>query len=166
MPISGIPAGERVFLDANVQVYHFLQVEPLAQICRALFRRIARREIEAFTSADVAADVIHRAMVTEAVAKLGLQPGDAVSYLKAHPQAVRELQQYKTIPHEFTLARIHILAVTYREIHNSKQFRDEYGMLTNDSVILAVMRRHKLVHLVTNDDDFKRVSEIKVWLPR
>ena len=95
-----------------------------------------------------------------------MQLGGAVSYLKAHPQVVRELQQYKTIPREFTLARIHILAVTYREIHNSKQFRDEYCMLTNDSVILAVMRRHKLMHLVTNDDDFKRVSEIKVWLPR
>lgn len=138
----------------------------MAQICRMLFGRIARREIKAFTSADVAADVIHRVMVAEAVAKFGLQPGDAVSYLKAHPQAVRELQQYKTIPREFTLARIHILAITYREIHNSKQFRDEYGMLTNDSVILAVMRRHKLVHLVTNDDDFKRVPGIKVWLPR
>ena len=166
MPLSGIPAGTRVFLDANMQVYHFLQVEPLAQICRMLFGRIARREIRAFTSADVAADVIHRVMVAEAVAEFGLQRGDAVSYLKAHPQAVRELQQYKTIPREFTLARIHILAITYREIHNSKQFRDEYGMLTNDSVILAVMRRHKLVHLVTNDDDFKRVPGIKVWLPR
>jgi len=44
-----------VFLDANVQIYHFLQVEPLAQTCRMLFRRIAKREIEAFTSADVAA---------------------------------------------------------------------------------------------------------------
>lgn len=65
MSFSGIPAGTRVFLDANVQIYHFLQVEPLAQICRALFRRIAKREIEAFTSADMAADVIHRAMVTD-----------------------------------------------------------------------------------------------------
>ena len=76
------------------------------------------------------------------------------------------MQQYKTIPREFTLARIHILDVTYREIHNSKQFRDEYGMLTNDSIILAVMRRHRLMHLVTNDDDFKRVPGIKVWMPR
>jgi len=57
-------------------------------------------------------------------------------------------------------------AVTYQEMHNSKQFCDEYGMLTKDSVILAVMRPHKLMHLVTNDDDFKRVPEIKVWLPR
>lgn len=166
MPFSKIPAGTRVFLDANVQAYHFLQVEPLAQTCHVLFRRIARQEIEAFTSASVAADVVHRAMVIEAVTKLGLQSREAVSYLKAHPQAIRELQQYKIIPHEFTLARIHILDVTYKEIHNSKQFRDEYGMLTNDSIILAVMQRHNLVHLVTNDDDFERVPGIQVWMPR
>ena len=166
MPLSRIPAGTNVFIDANVQVYHFLQVEPLAQHCHALFRRIARREVRAFTSADVAAHVIHRVMVAEAVAKFGLRPGDAVSYLKAHPQAVKELQQYKTIPREFTLARIHILDVTYREIHNSRQFRDEYGLLTNDSIILALMKRNRLVHLVTNDDDFKRVPGIKVWMPR
>jgi predicted nucleic acid-binding protein len=92
VPLSRIPAGTRVFLDANVQVYHFLQVEPLAQICHALFRRIAGREIEAFTSADVAAHVIHRVMIVEAVAKFGLQPGEAVPYLRAQPQAVRELQ--------------------------------------------------------------------------
>ena len=76
------------------------------------------------------------------------------------------MQWYRTIPSDIAQARVHILGVTYREIHNSKQFRDEHGMLTNDSVILAVMRRHKLVHLVTNDDDFKRVPGIKVWMPR
>jgi predicted nucleic acid-binding protein len=166
MSLSEIPVGTQVLLDVNVQAYHFLQVEPLARICDALFRRIARREIEAFTPAGTAADVIHRVMVAEAVARFGLPSREAVSYLKAHPQAVKELQQYKTIPHEFTLARIHILDITYKEIHNSKQFRDEYGMLTNDSIILAVMREHKLVHLVTNDDDFERVPGIQVWMPR
>ncbi len=166
MPFSQIPAGTRVFLDANIQVYHFLKVEPLAQICHALFRRIGGREIQGFTSADVAAHVIHRVMVAEAVVKFGLQSGDAVSYLKAHPRAVSELLQYKTIPREFTLARIHILDLTYREIHNSKQFRDQYGLLTNDSLIMAVMKRHKLTHLATNDGDFKRVPGIKVWMPR
>ena len=30
---------------------------------------------------------------------------------------------------------------------------------------LGVMERDKLIHLVTNDRDFERVSGIKVWLP-
>ena len=166
MLLTKIPDGAQVFLDANVQAYHFLQTEPLAQICGSLFRRIARRGIEAFTSSGVAAEVIHRVMVAEAITRFGLQPSDAVSYLKTHPQAIRELRQYKAIPREFTLARIHILDITYREIHTSKRYRADYGMLTNDSIILAVMQRYKLVHLVTNDRDFERVPGIKVWMPR
>ncbi len=166
MPFSKIPTGTRLFLDANVQVYHFLKVEPLGQICHTLFQRIGKREIEAFTSADVAAHVIHRVMVAEAIAKFSLPPNKAISYLKTHPQAIQELQQYKVIPREFSLARIHILDLTYREIHNSKQFRDKYGLLTNDSLILAMMTQYKLTHLATNDNDFKRVSEIKIWMPR
>ncbi|MFQ5854822.1 MAG: PIN domain-containing protein [Anaerolineae bacterium] len=35
-----------------------------------------------------------------------------------------------------------------------------------DSIILAVMERHKLIHLITNDSDFERVPSIKVWMPR
>lgn len=52
-----------------------------------------------------------------------------------------------------------------QELHNSKRYRSEYGLLTRDSIILAVMERHKLIHLVTNDRDFEQVPGIKVWLP-
>jgi predicted nucleic acid-binding protein len=31
----------------------------------------------------------------------------------------------------------------------------DYGLMTNDSLIVAVMQDHKLVHLATNDRDFK-----------
>jgi predicted nucleic acid-binding protein len=40
-------------------------------------------------------------------------------------------------------------------LHQSKQFRTDYGLMTNDSLIVAVMQDHKLVHLATNDRDFK-----------
>jgi hypothetical protein len=63
-----------VFVDANVMVYFFLQVEPFAETCRDFFQRVGHLEIEAFTGADVAGTVIHRVMVAEAITKLGLQP--------------------------------------------------------------------------------------------
>jgi predicted nucleic acid-binding protein len=165
MPLTRIPSGAMVFVDANILTYYFLEIHPFIEACDAFFERVANREIRAFTSADAAADVIHRVMVGEAIAQFGLESRKAVSYLKAHPDVVKQLQHYKTIPGDFTHARIHILDVTYRELHNSKRYRSEYGLLTRDSIILAVMERHKLIHLVTNDRDFKRVSGIKVWLP-
>lgn len=55
--------------------------------------------------------------------------------------------------------------MTYREIHGSRRYRDDYGLLTADSLLLAVMERHKLGDLVTNDEDFQRVPGIRVWMP-
>jgi predicted nucleic acid-binding protein len=62
-------------------------------------------------------------------------------------------------------ANIDILPLTVRELHASKTPRREYGLLTNDSLIIAVMRNHKLRHLVTYDSGFLRVSGIQAWMP-
>ena len=80
MHLSELPAGSRVFVDANVMVYFFLQVEPFVETCRDFFA--------------------------------------------------------------------------------------DYGLLTGDSIILAVMERYKLIDLATNDPDFERVPGIRVWMPR
>ncbi len=40
------------------------------------------------------------------------------------------------------------------------------GLLTNDALIVALMRRHGLTNLVTNDDDFDSVPGLTVWKPR
>ena len=105
-------------------------------------------------------------MVAEAITHFGLQPREAVNYLKTHPDAVKQLQRYKTIPSDIAQARVRILDVTYRELHASKKYRADHGLLTADSIILAVMERHKLIHLVSNDHDFERVPGIRVWRPR
>lgn len=165
MRLSDLPTENQVFVDANIMVYFFLQVEPFAEICKNFFQRAAHRKIEAFTGADVAGTVIHRVMIAEAITEFGLQSGETVGYLKAHPDAVKKLQRYKTIPSEIAQARVHILDVTYRELHASKKYRADYGLLTADSMILAVMERNKLIHLATNDLDFERVAGIKVWMP-
>jgi len=40
------------------------------------------------------------------------------------------------------------------------------GLLTNDAIVIALMRRQGLSHLVTNDDDFDAVPGITVWKPK
>jgi len=105
-------------------------------------------------------------MVVEARERYELPARQVVTYLKKHPDAVRRLTRYKQIPGEFSRARVRILDVTYREIHASKQFRDDYGLLTDDSLLLAVMLRHNLSDLASNDADFKRVANVQLWMPR
>jgi len=163
--LADIPAGTRIFADANILSYALSTIEPFHHLTLPFLERSARQDIEILTSAFQAAHVVHRAMVVEARQRYELSSREVVPYLKKHPDAVRGLTRYKEIPGEFSRARISILDVTYREIHASKQFRDNYGLLTDDSITLAVMSRHGLSNLASNDGDFKRVSDIRLWTP-
>lgn len=42
----------------------------------------------------------------------------------------------------------------------------ECSLMTADAAIVALMRRHGLTDLVTNDDDFDQVPGIRIWKPR
>jgi predicted nucleic acid-binding protein len=41
----------------------------------------------------------------------------------------------------------------------------KYRLLAMDSAHLAIMRRNGLTNLATNDADFQRVADLKIWKP-
>lgn len=104
-------------------------------------------------------------MIAEAVRQFDLQPREAVEYLKKHPHAVRRLDEHLTIPSRVYQRGIEILPVTHVELHASRPIRARYGLMTNDSLIVAVMRRYQVINLATTDADFDRVGEITTWHP-
>lgn len=155
-----------VMLDANIVIYALFPQTSQHQSCKKLLERGARGDVQLHLVVNTVADVIHRTMVLEVLAQGPFQKSaEAVTYLKQNPQAVLKLTRYKTILHELKQVRINILPLTYRDLHVSKQYRDKYGLMTNDSLILAVMQREKIQYLATNDTDFQRVPTIAVRLP-
>lgn len=166
MTLSNVPAGTKIFLDANVLVFHLTQAHPLSADCTAFLRRIALRELAGLTSAIVVAEVLHRMMIVEAVERQGFQTSrEAVEYLQAHPTFVQTLQKHLDIPSALARMHIDIKPVDHIDLHTSKRFRRDYGLMTNDSLVLAVMKRHRIVNLATNDQGFQRVPPIRVWTP-
>ena len=165
-PFDRIPANVPVMLDANIVVYALFPQVRLHEACKELLERGARGEVQLHLGTNTAADIIHRAMVLELLAQDSfVKSADAVTYLKRNPRAVQELTRYKTILGDLRQARINILPITYRDLHESRQFRNENGLMTNDSIIVAVMKRYKIQHLATNDADFERVPGIAVRRP-
>jgi predicted nucleic acid-binding protein len=59
-----------------------------------------------------------------------------------------------------------VLPVDDQLLREATRLAVQHGILTNDAMIVALMQRHGLVHLVSNDDDFDRVSGLTVWKPR
>ena len=59
MTFADIPPSASLFVDANTLVYHFAADAHLGPACKALLRRIDRREIQGFTSTHVLSDLAH-----------------------------------------------------------------------------------------------------------
>src|SRR5262249_1654985 len=61
-----IPAGERIFVDGNILIYHFSGISPES---RAFLQRCERKQVEAVTGTHILLEVTHRLMVLEALHK-------------------------------------------------------------------------------------------------
>ena len=57
---------------------------------------------------------------------------------------------------------VSIEAVSRRDLYNSRLARKEFGLMSNDSLLIATMRRLKLRNMITNDSDFKQVKNILI----
>ncbi len=66
MSLADLRDGDRVFIDANIFIYHF---GGRSLECKALLERCARRDLLGYTSTPVLAEVLHRRMVAEAIAQ-------------------------------------------------------------------------------------------------
>jgi predicted nucleic acid-binding protein len=118
-----------------------------------------------FTAAFVVAEVIHRVMVNEARQQLQRSARETVEYLQQNPAFVRRLSRHLTVASDIGKVGVDILPLAVNDLYASKAFRRDHGLLTNDSLIVAVMRNHKLRHLASHDGRFDRIPGLQLWNP-
>jgi predicted nucleic acid-binding protein len=164
MPIT-LPDGTAVFLDANIFVYHFSGPIPYTAPRGQLLQRIENGGLFGFTSTLVVAETLHRLMIIEAVATLQVEPKTAIRYLKANPKHVARLTQHLLVPDSIQAIGIELLSLEVDDIKASAGIKKDYGLLTNDAINLALMRRHRLTCIASNDSDFEHVTDLLVWKP-
>ena len=78
---------------------------------------------------------------------------------------MRGLTQTWLIAERLTHLPLHVIAVTPKLWHRAIQISRESGLLMNDAIILACLRRLHLRHLASNDTDFARVPGLTLWRP-
>ncbi len=88
MRLADLQDGDRVFIDANIFIYH---CGGRSQECKVLLERCARRDLLAYTSTPILAEVLHRLMVAEAIAKGLVTAKTAVRKLREQPELVKQL---------------------------------------------------------------------------
>jgi predicted nucleic acid-binding protein len=165
MTFADIPLGAAVFLDANILVYHFTPHPVLGQACTDLLERARRLELTTFTSAAALADVAHRLMTSDASATHGQPMTGIVRWLKRHPASVRTLNRPRQVLLDIPSYNMQVLPVTKALIEDATLVSQQTGLLTNDGLVVAVMRQHGLDALASHDADFDRVPGLTRYAP-
>ena len=162
MTTDRVPSATRIFLDSTIFVYHATGVSPQ---CRALLERCEAGDVAGVTSVVVLAEVAHRLMMIEAVAA-GLVSGkDVVKKLRARPEIVRQLHVYQDQVERIPLMGVDVMPLDVGTLLGSANIRRKYGLLVNDSLVVAGARAAGIGHLASADPDFGRVKDLKLYRP-
>lgn len=162
MKLEDLPAGSHVFIDANILIYHF---SGISLECRAFLQRCESRQVEAFTSVHTLLEVTHRLMVLEAWQKGLITGGQPARKLKEPPEIIKGLRAYNQSVQQIPRMRIRVRTITSAMVRASDAIRVQEGLMTNDSVTVALMRKMGLTDVATADADFNNISHIRVYQP-
>jgi predicted nucleic acid-binding protein len=88
-----------------------------------------------------------------------------VTYLRKHHEVIAQLQEYPIALERLASVPMTVLPVDEALLRTASAIAMQHRLLTNDAMIVALMRREQLTHLVTNDEDFNRVTDLTVWMP-
>jgi predicted nucleic acid-binding protein len=165
MPLD-LPEGASCFVDSNILYYALVPTASVSEHCLRFVDRVMARNVTIAVSIPVLSDTIHKVMTSEAAQKTGRDRVGMIGYLGKHPEVIKSLVEYPKAMDRLSALPMQILAVDETILRESSQLAVQFGLMTNDAMIVALMRRHQLAHLVTNDDDFDSVSDVRVWKPR
>ena len=163
MKLSEIKAGEIVFIDANIFIYHFTGVSEESTL---FLKRCEGGELTGVTGINILIEVLHRLMMIEAVTKGFVKPGNVLKKLKKKPDIVKKLADYQTNTLSIMDVGIELIPLSEDTIMSSWQFRKKCGLLVNDSLTTSMMDLEGIINLATMDKDFERVEGVRVYSPQ
>lgn len=165
MTFADLRSGTAVFLDSNTLVYHFISEPRFGVASTDLLERIEQGDLSGYTSAHVLSEMTHRLMTVEACLVANRASQGIVLWLRNHPSVVQQLTRYRQAIDEVNAIPIQVLPITGPLLSRAADLSRQFGLLTNDALIVAVMQDHGLVHLASNDADFDRVPGISRYAP-
>ena len=109
-------------------------------------------------------EATHRFMVAEAF-DYGLISAATAQALRRKPDAVTRLAAYWE--HTERILSLPLLFVPISEtlIRHAQAVRRSFGLLTNESLILACMKHFGISQIASNDEDFSSISGITLFRP-
>jgi predicted nucleic acid-binding protein len=165
MTFADVPTGQSIFVDANIFLYYFRPDPVLAPPYDQLLQRIENGDIQGFTSAHVLNEMVHRLMTEEAHQRFGWPMNGMARRLRNHPAQIRGLSRPRQAIDDLSLIGMQILPITGPQVSLAVDRSSQYGLLSSDALIVAVMQDHGLQALASHDADFDRVPGLTRYAP-
>ena len=164
LALPQVPNGTNLFIDANILVY---ALAGRSAECLQLLERCSREEITGICSYSVILDATHQFMLAEARTKghIPATQNNPARYLKNHPVIVASLRDYWTNVQRVFSLNLLFLETEETILRQAQVERQNAGLLTIDSVIVASMKEYGIPMLATGDQDFNRINGIQVFRP-
>lgn len=161
-----LPDGTACFVDSNILYYALVPTPAVSEHCVALLDRTIAGRLSVSVSVPVLSDAIHKVMMSEAAQLASRDRSGIVGYLGKHPEIIAQLVEYPQAVQRLSAVPMHALPLDTELLNEATRLAIQFGLFTNDALIVRLMQRHQLTHLVTNDDDFDRVPGLTIWKPR
>ena len=162
MNLDNIQSGSLCVIDTNVLLYAEQSVSAQAQ---RLLRRCSSGELIGILPQTVWQELTHKLMLAEALMLGRISGRFPARQLSQKPDVVKSLSIYQE-----KIAALQDLGLGFEPCKHKDLFDDafklqrEYGLLTNDSVVLATALRLGAEVLVSGDAAFKQITEpVLAW---
>ena len=161
MNLDDIDNGSLCVIDTNILLYAEQGVSAQAQ---RLIQRCSMGELIGTLPQTVWQELSHKLMLAEAMMLGKIRGSNPAARLGAKSGAIRDLGLYRTKVKALLDIGLGFEPCTLSDlIETAFQMQEKYGLLTNDSVVLAVAIRLNADALVSNDKAFRSVSELPVY---
>jgi predicted nucleic acid-binding protein len=166
MTFANISDGSQVFFDANILVYNAAADPTFGAACKQLLERVAKQQIEGFTSAHALCDLAHRLMTLEAIAQCGWQVKGIAQRLRKHPAEIQKLTRFRQAVDDIVQIGVQVLPIDFGSVSAATALSQQHGLMTGDALIVALMRQNGLTMIASEDADFDRVPGLTRYPPQ
>jgi uncharacterized protein len=153
-----------VFLDTNILIYAFTTTR-YTHACEELLENVQNGVVKGHVNSTVIDEFFHKVLLMQVYAEKGLQPKEAIAFLKQNPERIAEFPLPFDMTHEVLHEYGIIVLDTAPVLDESLVLSRKYGLLFSDALHAASCTHYALDHLITNDRDFSRVDRISVITP-
>lgn len=162
MKLSDIKAGEWVVIDTNILVY---ANQGKSEECVQLLRRCASKDVHGIVPMPMVAELVHTLMLIEARENGWIERSNPARALAERPELVRRLSRYETSIREFLGIGLRLEPAVAVDVIEALSIQREFGLLTNDALLLAVGRRLNCSAMATADRIMAAVKGCVLYEP-